>query len=513
MTDQRVSFIETISPQAREELLAVLNRTEVSISVAPEALAAGTGQIVVYQLATLTGRLFDRVTLEGDESVPADAALPMLDGPFLEAVRRACSELRPIASEPAERTIRVRVGSGGGADCDLFLGATAWSAFVSPSSPRPVRDSACPVGPLAAGTLGAAEVFKLAFDAKAPGALARREYSLSLLTYGDGEGYEPEPAPDLPLDLVLYGAGSVGTGFGHALALAPQFAGPVAIVDNGAFDEKNPYKYSLLDWATASAGAAKAPWLARRLGDLSRGRLRTTGFVGTAEQYVASLDPDYRIPLAVSAVDTVEARFEIQDTLPARIINAGIAGTTVEVSVHGFGDGPCLGCLSVDREQESWQATPIAEAVGLDGGRAHDLIRGNLPMQRADIEAIRTAGRLPADFMTTLDTFIGQPLLSLWNRQVAYSDAALNVNAGGPQPLVSTAFVSAFAGVLLLAELYKATDPALRPYAVENSYRQALLGIPANDVFRHPRDARGWCLCHSGFRRMVYAGKYLSGHG
>ncbi len=91
MTDQRVSFIETISPQAREELLAALNRTEVSISVAPEALAARAGQIVIYQLATLTGRLFDRVTLEGDESVLADAALPMLDGPFLEAVRRACS--------------------------------------------------------------------------------------------------------------------------------------------------------------------------------------------------------------------------------------------------------------------------------------------------------------------------------------------------------------------------------------------------------------------------------------
>lgn len=461
MTDQRVSFIETISPQAREELLAALNRTEVSISAAPGTLATGAGQIVVYQIATLTGRLFDHVTLEGDESVPADAALPMLDGPFLEALRRACSELRPIASEPAERTIRVRVGSGGDSGCDLFLGATAWSAFVSPSSPRPVRDSACPVGPLAAGTLGAAEVFKLAFDAKVPGALAGREYSLSLLTYGDGIGNEPEPAPDLSLDLVLYGAGSVGTGFAHALALAPQFAGPVAVVDNGTFDEKNPYKYSLLDWATASRGAAKAPWLARRLRDLSRGRLRTAGFVGTAEQYVASLDPDYRIPLAVSAVDTVEARFEIQDTLPARIINAGIAGTTVEVSVHGFGDDPCLGCLSVDREQESWLATPIAEAVGLDAGRAHDLIRGNLPMERADIEAIRTAGRLPAEFMATLDTFIGQPLLSLWNRQVAYSDAALNVNAGGPQPLVSTAFVSAFAGVLLLAELYKATDPAL----------------------------------------------------
>ena len=93
-------------------------------------------------------------------------------------------------------------------------------------------------------------MFKLAFGTKVPRALVGQEYSLSLLTYGNGEGKEPEPASDLPLDLVLYGAGSIGTGFGHALVLAPQFAGPVAIVDNGVFDEKNPYKYSLLDWAT-----------------------------------------------------------------------------------------------------------------------------------------------------------------------------------------------------------------------------------------------------------------------
>jgi hypothetical protein len=131
-------------------------------------------------------------------------------------------------------------------------------------------------------------------------------------------------------------------------------------------------------------------------------------------------------------------------------------------------------------------------------------------MEHADIEAIRAANLLSAEIAASLDTFLGQPLLSLWNRQVAYSDAAVNVNEGGPQPLVSTAFVSAFAGILLLAELYKATDLALAAYTVQNSYQQELLGIPAGNVFRHPRDARGWCLCHSGFRLQVYSEKYSS---
>lgn len=509
MIDQRVSFLEAVSSQGREELVGILNRTEVSISTAPSTLATAAGQIIVYQIATLASRLFDNVALEGDESIVADLALPMLGGPFLEEVRRVCSELRPTSSEAVTRAIRVRIGEGD-IEADLFVGATAWSAFVSPSSPQPIHDSGCPVGPLAAGTLGAAEIFKLAFGTKVPRTLVGQEYSISLLTYGDGQKDEPEPGPDLLLDLVLYGAGSVGTGFAHALALAPQFAGTIAVVDNGTFDEKNPYKYSLLDWATASAGQPKAPWLARRLGELSDRRLEATAFVGTAEQHVASLDEGYRIPLAVSAVDTVEARLEIQDTLPRRIVNAGIAGTTAEVSTHGFGDGPCLACLCLDREQESWQATPIAQAVGLDPGRAHDLIRGNLPMEHADVEAIRAANRLPLEIAASLDTFLGQPLLSLWNRQVAYSDAAVSVNESGPQPLVSTAFVSAFAGVLLLAELYKEVDVALAPHGVRNSYQQELLGIPADNVFEHPRDARGWCLCRSSFRLQVYSEKYFS---
>ena len=506
MNDQRISFLAAVSTQDRNELVRTLDRTEVLITASPETLMTEAGQAIVYQMATLASRLFDLVTLKGEESISANQTLALLEGPFLNAVRNVCSELRPTSLQAPAKTIRVRVGDGVD-DADLFVGATAWSALISHTTAQSVTGSGCPVGPLAAGTLGASEIFKLAFDGKIAHAVIGQDYSLSLLAYGADGGNEPIPADDLPFNLVLYGAGSIGTGFGHALALARQFRGSVAIVDNGRFDEKNPYKYSLLDWDTASTGVLKAPWLARRLKALSDGRLEALGYVGTAEQYVATLEADYRMPLAVSAVDTFEARFEIQDTLPKRIINAGIAGTTVEVSVHGFGKGPCLACIGMEAELESWQAVPIAQALGLNAGRAHELIRGNLPMEKADLEEIRGGSLLAPELIATLDTFLDQPLLSLWNR-AAYSDVAVNVNAQGPQPLVSTAFVSAFAGILLLAELYKAADPALASYAVNNSYRQELLGIPANDVFQHPRESRGWCLCHSSFRLNEYAKKY-----
>jgi len=507
-TDPRISFIGAVSTADQKELAAILATTRVIITAEQPILTTATGQIVVYQLSTLAMRLFDRVELEGDEAVPTSPALPPLGGPFLAAVRHTCATLRPTTPEPPVATIRIRVGDGP-ADAMLYVGATAWSALLSPAAPQPITSSPTPVGALAAGTLAAAELFKLAFAGRVVPAVVGHGYALSLLKYAASVGDVPLPAPSLSLDVVLYGAGSIGTGFAHALALAPQFAGRLVVVDNGVFDGKNPYKYSLLDWETACAGPYKAPWLARRLRQLSAGRLRATGMVGTAEEYVASLPHDYHIPLAVAAVDTYEARLEIQDTLPQRILNAGIAGTTAEVSVHGFGDGPCLCCLCLDAELESWQAGPIANAVGLDAGRAHELIRGNLPMKWEDLDHIRAAGRLPAAVFATLDSFLGQPLLSLWNR-AAYSEAAMRASTPGGVPLVSTAFVSAFAGVLLLAELYKAADPALAAYAVDNSYRHDLLGVPAENVFRYERDPRGWCLCHSGFRLDFYVEKYGS---
>ncbi len=87
-----------------------------------------------------------------------------------------------------------------------------------------------------------------------------------------------------------------------------------------------------------------------------------------------------------------------------------------------------------------------------------------------------------------LYSFVGQPLLSLWNR-VAYSETVVNTGGAAPvQVQVTTAFVSAFAGILLLSELIKDAAPELRKYKVNNSYQQQLLGIPAGGTFMHQRE-------------------------
>lgn len=517
MTDPRLSFVDGLSSATEAELLQRLGGTVVHIDVGRDALVTLPGQVLVYQLSTLAARLFDRIELHGDEDVAVHADFRLLRGPFMSGLRRVLPTLRPLSPLPTNgRTVRVVVGEA--TLCnelpDLFVGAAEWVALISASKSLPVLEGTNPCGALAAGALAAAEIFKLTFDGCLAGALRASEVSLSLLTYAPValESLDAQPAipAEAAIDATLVGCGSVGCAFLQGVLLTRTLSGRLSVVDNGAFDIRNPYKYALLDWAAAQQALYKAKWARDLLTTYTGDRLAVCGFVGTANDYVATLPLDYRIPLAVSAVDTMEARLEIQDMLPGGAVNAGVAGTVVEVSSHGFGKGPCLGCLIMSQEMESWNAEPIATKLGLRVERVRELIRGNQGITRDDANDIIAAGKIPMSLVLELETYIGQPLLSFVNR-LPYADTAVTPSVGGAPARVSTAFVSAFAGTLLFAEFLKASIPSLSPYRVANSYRQDLLGVPTDGLFRYERDPDGCCSCYSPFRLRVHEEKYGAG--
>ncbi len=435
--------------------------------------------------------------------------MTLLSGPFLPELRLLLGKLRPLSPMVgSSQTVNVVVGQDVDVQGQLFLGATAWGGLVSQTDPQSVSNTMNPIGALTAGTLGASEVFKLVFSGKLRGAVNALNYTLSLLDYQEIGESEPALPDCIDVDATLFGSGSIGCGFLLGTIFTPQLHGALTIVDNGRFDTKNPYKYALLDWSTAQLEPYKAAWSQQQIQRYAPDRLTARAFVGTAEAYVASLPHNYTIPLALSAVDTPDARLEIQDTLPQRILNAGIDGTLAQVSTHGFGKGPCLACLSMQVALEAWNAGPIAARTGLSPARVHQLIQRNEAMTQQDLDTIKERHLVPEEYLSSLDSFLGQPLLSFWNR-VAYSEAPIQVG-GSPSVLVTTAFVSAFAGVLLLAELIKQSVPELQPYRVSNSYQHQLLGIPAGGVFQYTQDARGWCLCHSTYRLAIYHEKYLT---
>jgi hypothetical protein len=187
--------------------------------------------------------------------------------------------------------------------------------------------------------------------------------------------------------------------------------------------------------------------------------------------------------------------------LPEYIVNAGIDGTLAEVSVHKFGDGPCLGCLCLKKELESWSTIKMAERTGLAPDRVFRLIRENEQLSPADVDVLRA--KFPE--VENVNSYLNQPLLSFWNR-VGYAETT--VSYSGQQGTVTTAFVPSFAGTLQLAEVIKRSVPALREFAVNNSYQQQTLGIPAENTFQYPRDVEEICICHSEFRKVLYSEKY-----
>jgi len=508
MNDPRVSFISSVTGSDADTIIRLIGTTTIRIHVSPNVANTFAGQVLTFQLATLTARLFDRVELAGDETAMTQQGVPLESGPYLANLRRLLPTLRPVAPiEGDSGIVDVVVGEDRNATGSIFLGSSGWTGSVSRSEPAPVFDSMNPVGPLVAGTFGASEVFKIVFRGLLRGALESASYSLSLLNYGAVDGSDVGLPERVNLDAVLFGCGSIGCGFLQAVRCTPQLCGDLIAVDNGRFEIKNTFKYSMLDQKSAEQGMLKAVWAQRRFSQANCNRISVLGFHGTAESFVSSQPHDYKIPLAISAVDTVEARFEIQDTIPKRIVNAGIDGSSVEVSMHGFGDGPCLACLGMEATLESWDARPIADKIGLRPERVYELIRRNDPLSKEDVAEMRARNLLPELTLAVIDQFVGQPLLSFWNNHVAYGEAAVTTS-GGASARVTTAFVSAFAGVLLLAELLKDCIPELQIYRVDNSYRQDLLGVPAGGLFKHEREKRGWCLCHSTYRLALHREKY-----
>lgn len=513
MTDPRFSFIGSLTGNA-DIVASLIGGTPVRIVVSDNACRSFTGQVLVYQLTTLAYRLFDQVELVGSEDVRSSPDVPYFQGFFIQSLRQLLPTLRerPDMGVATRQAVTIVVGSGALETGNLYLGASGWAAYFSTEQPQTVNGGDNPLGALAAGALGAAELFKFVFQGYLTGAFSKSNYSLSLLDYKAATGDQAISEPTLPrkifMDATLIGCGSIGCGLLSGLLLVPQLHGAVTAIDNGVFDCKNPYKYSFIDWEAGRKGLKKADWAQKQISSNAGGRIIARSYDGTVEEYVANLPIEYRIPLALSAVDTTEARFQIQDALPGHILNAGINGTLAEVSSHSFGQGPCLACLGMQKALESWNVQPIANALNLNPVRVRELILGNLPMNEQDLALIQAAASLPIELHAALATFLGQPMLSLWNR-VVYSETM--VQAGATAPVrVTTAFVSAFAGVTLLAEAVKYACPELQQYQVFNSYQQELLGVPAEGTFQHERDKQGWCLCHSNFRQAIYRSKYVA---
>src|SRR5438552_3542216 len=98
MTDPRVSFASSLAAAGAADVLAILGGTVIRIRIGRHAIETSSGQILIFGLSTLTARLFDRVVVEGDETVQVHPrVVPGLGaGDFIERLRTVITTIRPV---------------------------------------------------------------------------------------------------------------------------------------------------------------------------------------------------------------------------------------------------------------------------------------------------------------------------------------------------------------------------------------------------------------------------------
>jgi hypothetical protein len=207
------------------------------------------------------------------------------------------------------------------------------------------------------------------------------------------------------------------------------------------------------------------------------------------------------------AVDSAKARRDVQVSLPSEVLNAwtGSEGD-VGVSRHlRFGHDACLVCLYLPHAETKNFDQIVAESLNVASiMQIRKLLHSGEPLTQQAITQIATLNGVPAE---SLSAFVGKPLITFYNEAIC---GGILFRLGGnilPEVEVPMAFQSAFAGVMLAAELVsRAIDP---DYGRKTMTRLSLLrAVPDVMSFNVARNTTDKCVCHDPDFFARYRHKY-----
>ena len=342
-----------------------------------------------------------------------------------------------------------------------YVGSDGWIARLSKSAPVGSGEGGNPLGAGAAACVAAANVFRAVFVQELGDAALDSELATSLLTLRPAPNTANNPAlTTVKLDDVhLVGAGAIGNGVLWALSWMP-CEGTLHVVDHETVTDSNLQRYVML--TAADRTRQKATLAAQWLKPLAP-RLRVVPHPFEWAKHIEAV-PDHKVDTVLSAVDSAKARIQIQAGLPRVIYNAWTQRGEAGVSRHWFlGDMACLACLYLPTGQAPSEDLLVARALrlGEDEPTVREVRRRlhlAIPTERAFLERIAAAAGLEVD---RIASFENRPLRELYvdgvcgGRVMEFHQAALQAKAEVPM-----GFQSAFAGILLAAELARSTPPA-----------------------------------------------------
>lgn len=384
-----------------------------------------------------------------------------------------------VTNELGASPLIVAAGSTcGGAD--IYVSTDGWNVRLTPDPHDPLKGHG--PGIAAASALAAAEVFKRAVG-EVPGmALPKDGLEWNLVDYRlDATASRPA---NNNIEAVCFGAGSVGSSLVYALILAG-VRGNIVVVDPDELEPHNRMRYPA--WVGDFKGL-KTDWIS----SFRAGELCIETHPSDAVTYI--YDHEDPIPIAIAAVDNVDARRDIATALARTTLNAGVDGLQLHVSRHSFGDGlACVYCPYVDTGPALAPHEVWSEITGLASDRVQELLRG-APLEQRDVDEM--SGPNAQD--KSDEDLVGRTLNEV--RERLYAEVL--VETDGERMAVSAPFVSGLAGAVLASELIK--EVAGSEQRVDRRVDLDLAGVPTGLTRRLSQDGTGRCLCHDPFYLSRY---------
>lgn len=480
---------------------SALDKTSVGISIGEEAASSPQGLACADLLLRLCSRLYPRLTIFAPDPSPVmapDTAADPADQP--QAVRSKLVELaraiNPDITIADTATTIAHIGPGtrpgeSAPDTDerataLYVGCDDWVGRLSTDRPLPVGPGHLPIGAGIAACLAAGALFRLLLDPTAP---RPRDSELAAL---------PEPFPDtgrfaLPDRTALVGAGAIGQALLWTLARAP-VTGFLHVVEPERVDLSNLQRYVLTDMASVTKLKTEVArdHVAAARGSVDSPDLKVLEHAVPWAEATHAAGPTW--DLVAVAVDSADARRQVQASLPHHLVNAWTQTGDLGVSTHDFLTGACCACLYLPTGETRNEDEVVATALGV-------------PERLMDVRALLYDGRaVPDELLETIaerlsinpsaiEAFRGDSIRKLYVTGICGGGLIPLSDDPGVNPIhVPLAHQSALAGVLQAARV------------LQVSAKEAPQGtqITRIDVRRDPpdyphqaarKDARGICLC------------------
>lgn len=455
--------------------------------------------------ANLLSRIFAKVYLVAPALPVGPNAWQIADLPDLIDPLSGVSEGNVSWGIPANVDIAVGVGAPPtvASRYSTFFSFSGWDACldceVDAKQPGPM-------GALFAACYGTAQAFIYAARMAGAEYHPMRPFRLSLLNYED---VGPSLACPAELDLHkvhLVGVGAVGSALIYSLCHFPSVTGLLYAIDNDFVDATNLNRYILMRkndsipcGPNQKTGLAKVDVAVRAF---AKHRIKIDPHTMNFEEF--RLKHPEPVELLLTPVDSEAGRRKLACSIPRLVLNASTGHTKVTISRHHFADGKaCLSCLYLPPQDEQTTETRLANDLGLTVREVEEFMADNRPIDAATARRIERHRGFEDG---SLSAWVGQHIQSFYQRAVC-SEAAITTAAG--TVISPLSFISAAAGVMLTAELVKASVPELHAFSLDNYFRIDTMMNP-NPAFKSMRlqEPTGRCICWDEDYSHIYRQRF-----